>query len=212
MSASILSRLASAQNQQSELPNQELARELAASLDQAGIRELVENLGNQKRAIQSDCVKALYEIGYLKPDLIAPYAADFLKLLRSRNNRLVWGGMIALSTIAPLVAGELYPHLELIRKAMDRGSVIAVDAGVLTLAGIASQNREYNRAIFPYLLHHLQTCRPKEVPQHAEKTLLAVNAENKEEFIRLIEDRLEDATPPQAARLRRVIKRAENCT
>ncbi|NUQ06049.1 MAG: hypothetical protein HUU31_19320 [Anaerolineae bacterium] len=42
----------------------------------------------------------LYEIGYAVPDLIADYAADFLALLGSRDNRMVWGGMTALGVIA----------------------------------------------------------------------------------------------------------------
>jgi hypothetical protein len=92
---------------------------------------------------------------------------------------------------------------------MEKGSVITVDAGVLALARVAAANPTYNRAIFPYLLDHLRTCRPKEVPQHAEKTLYAVNAENKAEFIAVIKARLDNATPAQLARLKRVIKQAE---
>jgi len=206
---SVLERLASSLNQQSEAPNQELARQLADTQDQESTGELAENLWNKSPAIQSDCVKTLYEIGYLNPELIAPYAADFLKLLSSMNNRLVWGGMTALAAIASLTADELYPHIAAIQKAMEHGSVITIDNGVAALAGIAAQDAGYNRAIFPYLLHHLETCRLKEVPQHAEKTLVAVNAENKGEFILLIEKRLENATPSQATRLKRVIKRAE---
>jgi hypothetical protein len=205
---SILEKLASAQNQKSEAPNQELARQLAASEDRESLNELVENLSSKNAAIHSNCIKTLYEIGYLKPELIAPYAADFLKLLSGKNNRLVWGGMMALAVIAPLTADELFPHTADIQKAMEKGSVITVDNGVAALAGIASRNPAFNLAIFPFLLHHLQTCRPKEVPQHAEKTLIAVNADNKVEFIQLIEKRLQDASPSETVRLKRIIKKA----
>jgi hypothetical protein len=99
---SVLNRIASYQDRRDEAPNQELARDLAANEDQAGIREIAENLWRQEPNIRSDCLKVLYEIGYLKPEVVAPYAGDFLKLLRSRNNRLVWGAMIALSTVAGL--------------------------------------------------------------------------------------------------------------
>jgi hypothetical protein len=205
----VLHRLAFAQGTNSEIPNRELAHQLVAAQDTTGIAELAENLWNRDIHITNDCVKALYEVGYLNPALIAPYALDFLKLLRSKNNRLVWGGMLALSTVAALRADELYSHTADIQKTMDKGSVITVDAGVLALAGIAATNIEYNRAIFPYLLNHLRTCRPKEVPQHAEKTLIAVNAENKAEFIAVIEARLDNATPSQLTRLKRVIKKAQ---
>ena len=206
---SVLEQLASAQNRRDEVPNQELARRLAETGDQDGIREIAENLWNKKAAIQADCIKVLYEIGYLNPTLVAPYADDFLKLLKSRNNRLVWGGMIALSTVAELRADDLFPRINEIEQAMEKGSVITVDAGVLTLAAIAAAKPEYNQAIFPYLLNHLRTCRPKDVPQHAEKSLSAVTADNRGEFITVIEARLSNATPSQLTRLKRVIKQAQ---
>ncbi len=55
-------------------------------------------------------MKVLYEIGYLTPELIADYADDFLKLLRSKNNRMVWGGMIALATIAETKPREIWKN------------------------------------------------------------------------------------------------------
>jgi hypothetical protein len=206
---STLDKLACALNRRDEVPNQELARELAASRDENGIREVAEGLASKDAAIRADCVKVLYEIGYLAPELVAPYALEFVKLLKSRNNRLVWGGMIALSTVAPLAADVLHPHLADIRKAFQAGSVITKDAGVLALAGIASANSAYNREIFPFLLEHLRTCRPKDVPQHAEKTLAAVNAENKADFIAALEKRMEDMLGGQVTRIRKVIKQAE---
>lgn len=205
---SILDQLACSLGRRDEVPNQELARQLAAARDTDGIREIAEALWRKDKNIQADCVKVLYEVGYLAPDLVAPYALDFLKLLKSRNNRLVWGGMIALSTVAALAAGELFPRWDEIRKAMDGGSVITRDAGVLALAGVASADPAYNREIFPYLLEHLRTCRPKDVPQHSEKTLTAVNPENKAAFIAALEKRLEDLQGAQLKRAQKVIKQA----
>lgn len=205
----VLDRIAHFQNRRDEVPNQELARQLAETEDRQGIQEIAANLWNKEPAIQSDCLKVLYEIGYLKPELVSTYAADFLKLLRSRNNRLVWGAMIALSTIAPLAADAIDPHRDQVIKAIQRGSVITVDAGVLTLAHLAASSQERRQAIFPYLLTHLQTCRPKDVPQHAEKIVIAVDAHNKDAFIAILQKRLEDATTPQAARLKKVIRQAE---
>jgi len=98
--------------------------------------------------------------------------------------------MIALSTIADMRAEAIFPHFEEIRQVMESGSVITMDNGVKTLALVASQKDEYRKAIFPYLLDHLKTCRPKEVPQHAEKTLPAVTTGNKSDFIRVLEKRL----------------------
>jgi hypothetical protein len=205
----ILSQIAFFQNRRDEIPNQELARQLAEAGDSPGIGEIAENLWNKNPAVQSDCLKVLYEIGYLKPELISGYADEFIKLLKSRNNRLVWGSMIALSTIAAISADALYPYVPEIQKAMQKGSVITVDNAVLTLAGIASSSDARRREIFPSLLDHLKTCRPKDVPQHAEKTLIAVGAENKEAFIAVLEKRMEDMAGTQAKRVRKVVKEAD---
>lgn len=208
---SVLNKIAFYQNRRDELPNQAVAQALAQSRNQADIQEIAANLSNKEPNIQSDCLKVLYELGYLAPELIADYVEDFLKLLGYRNNRMVWGGMIALSTVANFKAAEIFPHIDEIVKVMKNGSIITMDNGVKTLALVASQKDEYRKAIFPYLLDHLKTCRPKEVPQHAEKSLPAVAADNKSDFIRVLEKRLEEMTVPQAARLKKIIKAAEKC-
>ena len=206
----VLNKIAYFQNRRDEEPNRELAKELAEAEDRVGVAEIAANLSNEDANIQSDCIKVLYEIGYIKPELIADYTGDFLKLLRSRDNRLAWGGMLALSTAAHSQSGELYARRQEILKAMQDGSVITVDNAVKTLAIVAAQKDEYGRTIFPDLLRHLQTCRPKDVAQHSESTLVAVNGENKEAFISTLEKRMEDLSISQAARVRKVIREARN--
>ncbi len=205
----IINRIAYYQNRRDEVPNQELARDLAENKNSEGIREIAENLWNKDPNVAFDCVKVLYEIGYHEPRLIADYVSDFLKLIESRHNRLIWGGMLALSTIAAINAEEIFPHYELIKKVMEKGSVITVDNGVKILAILAAQNNEYSKVIFPYLLEHLKTCRPKSVPQHSEAVMPAANPQNKREFIQLLEKRLEDMSLSQAVRVRRVIREAK---
>lgn len=207
---SIITSLASSLGRRDEVPNQELARALAAKKDKAGIREIAENLWNKDKNIQADCIKVLYEIGYLEPKLVADYAGDFVKLLRSRNNRLVWGGMTALAEVAKANPDAVFKHLDEIKKAKETGSVITVDNAISTLAWTAAANRKYNEAIFPYLLKHLSSCRPKEVPQHSEKTLPAVNSSNKADFIKVLEKRMEDLSGSGLARVKKVIKQAIN--
>jgi len=60
-----LDKLACALGRRDEVPNQELARELAANCDAEGIRELVGGLQSRDTCVRSDCIKALYEVGYL---------------------------------------------------------------------------------------------------------------------------------------------------
>ena len=205
---SALNRLASSLGRRDEIPNQEVARDLAARQDKAGIREIAESLWNRDKRIQADCIKVLYEIGAIEPELIADYAEDFVKLLRSKNNRLVWGGMTALSEVAKANPEVIVKNLNEIKKAKETGSVITVDNAISTLACTAAATRKYNEAIFPYLLNHLAGCRPKEVPQHAERTLPAVNSSNKTDFIKVLEKRMEDLSGSGLARVKKVIKQA----
>ncbi len=204
---SVLNRLASALGRRDDVPNQELAGELAeAGTEAAGdIRELVANLRNSNRRIQSDCIKVLYEIGYIAPELIVEYAEDFLALLRSRNNRMVWGGMSALAAIAELAAPILFEHWTEIREAIEKGSVITVDRGIKTLSTVAAQRAEYNAVIYPYLLDHLRSCRPRDVARDAEAISVAVNRDNRAAFVEVINARMADVRPTHARRLRKVL-------
>jgi hypothetical protein len=206
---SALERIAFFQNRRDEVPNQELAKELVRDKDLAGIQEMVANLWHADANVQSDCLKVLYEVGYLEPVLIKDYVEDFLKLLKSKNNRLVWGTMITLSTIARLKADELYPHFEEIKRVMEQGSVITRDNGVKILAGVASTNAEYRKTIFPFLVKHLETCRPKDVPQHSESIVIAVDASTKEAFLAVLEKRAEDLNSTELARVKKVKAKAE---
>lgn len=206
--SSVLDQLATSQNQRDEVPNQELARDLAAKKDKKGIQEIAENLWNKDKSIQADCIKVLYEVGYIEPKLIANYVDDFVKCLKSKNNRLVWGGMTALAECAKANPDAVFNHFDAIKKAKESGSVITVDHSISALAITASANATYNKAIFPYLLKHLSTCRPKEVPQHAERSFPAVNRENKDEFIKVLEKRMEDLNGGGLARVKKVIKQA----
>lgn len=204
-----LDRLAHSQNRRDELPNQQLARELAAARDRDGICEIAENLGNRNKGIQADCIKVLYEIGYIDPGLIAEYADEFVRLLHSHNNRMVWGGMIALNTIAELRPQAVVTHLDEIERVIDAGSVITVDNGIQALARAASKDEKAGREIIAYLVEHLGSCRSKDVPQHAEKSLPAINTNNKTRFIRVLKDRMDELTGPALERVKKVVAQAE---
>lgn len=206
---SVLGKLASAQGRRDEVPNQELARELAEKKNMKGIQEIAKNLWNKDQNIQNDCIKVLYEIGYIHPELIGDYVPDFVRSLSSRNNRLVWGGMTALSTVAEISARDVFRDLDKITKAIENGSVITVDNGIRVLAKVASAKDEYNGKIFPYLIEHLKHCRPKEVAQHAESTLPAVTSRNKKKFLQALNERLDILTAAQSARVKKVIEKVD---
>jgi len=207
---SVLGKIAHFQDRRDEVPNQEVARELAQTRSLADIREIAENLWNKEPNIQSDCLKVLYELGYLAPELIADYLDDFLKLLKHRNNRMVWGGMIALSTIAGLQADRIFPHVDEIQKTMEAGSVITNDAGIKALTEVAARKNEYRARIVPYLLERLSNSRPVDAPRYAEIILAAIGTADKAEFVKILEKRMEAASGSRLARLKKAIKAAQN--
>ncbi|MGM7700293.1 hypothetical protein ACSVDE_01140 [Pseudalkalibacillus sp. Hm43] len=204
---SIVHSLASQQGRNDEQPNIELAERLVQERDHSGIKEVMENLHNKDKKIQSDCIKVAYEIGERDPGLISNYVLSFIELLKSGQNRMVWGAMSALSTIADQVPDTLVQHLSPILSAMKTGSVITVDKGVLTLAKLASVHESNNEKVFPSLIEHLKNCRVKEIPQHAESTMVAVNEQNKEAFIEVLQEREEYLTAPQLKRVKRIYKK-----
>jgi hypothetical protein len=202
----VLDRIAFFQNRRDEVPNQLLAKELAEKENEVGIKEIAKNLQNKDQNVQSDCLKVLYEIGYLKPILIADYTQNFLALLKSKNNRMVWGAMIALATIADKKPKEIYARLGDVTDAMDKGTLITVVWGTKVLAKIVAADKTYKQKILPLLAAQLKKCLPRDVPMHAESILPAVDAENKEEFLSILESRKPEMTVSQLARLKKVIK------
>jgi len=202
---SVLNKIAHLQGRRDEVPNQQLAAELEATKNRSGIHEIADNLHNKDPHIQADCLKVLYEIGYRDPALVANYVDDFIELLSSRNNRLVWGAMIALSTVAELKATTIGRHLEQITSTMKNGSVITIDNAVTTLAVIASKEPRLQKQVMTFLFEHLRTCRAKDVPQHAERMLVAIAGRTATEFIALLNSRRSEFTPSQLKRVRKVI-------
>lgn len=183
-----------------------LAIVLAEKPDPQAIKELIAGLQDKDQKLQADCIKVLYEIGYRDPQQIAPFAASFLPLLNSKNNRMVWGGMIALSTIASRSADTLYAHLDTLLTAFEKGSVITKDAGVSVLAGIAAAQPEYAATILPLLFEHLKNCRPGSVAQHAERASVAIRAPYFDAFRAIIQQRLPELSDAQTRRVKKLIK------
>jgi len=204
---SVIERISYYRGIRDEVPNQELARDLAATGNTAGVKEIAEHLWDKNANVRSDCLKVLYETGYIDPELIAPYAGDFLKLLVSKQNRLVWGAMIALSCVASLKADLLFESRELFYKTIEQGSVITQDGGIRSLALMAAANKDYQKVLTPFLMTFLRKCRPSDVPRHAEFVQVCVDDFNKEEFVAILEKRLPDASASQATRIKKILKK-----
>ena len=65
---SILNEISFYKNRRDEVSNQELAKKLAQTRDTTGILEIAEHLWDKNANVRSDCLKVLYETGYIAPD------------------------------------------------------------------------------------------------------------------------------------------------
>lgn len=207
--SALLNRLAYLQTRRDRTPNLDLARDLAAREDKAGIREIAENMWNENKNIHSDCVHVMYELGRVDPLFITPYARDFIKLLKSKYSDMVSGAMTALSEISKVDPDFIFEHLDEIKDAREAGSDKIIEKSITALAHTASANEDYNKSIFPYLLKQVSTCRPSEVPHYAELVLPAVDGNNKTDFIKTLKKRNNDLSGAAYTRLAKIIRLAE---
>ncbi len=203
---STLNKIASALGRNDEQPNVELAERLFNTQDKEGIAEIVSGL-NMGKAAASDCVKVLYEIGERKPELVTPYAENFIGLLKSKDNRLVWGAMTALGHIAELDPEPIYSYFEDIYTAYENGSVITVDNSISVFAALCKADKEYEKRILPLLIQHLAKCRAKEIPQHLERMSICFNKNNIKQIISTIQDRFEELSGSQQTRVKKIMQK-----
>ena len=203
----MIEKLACKLGRNDEVPNIELAEYLCRQNDVDGIREIISGFKGRDKAVANDCIKVLYEIGERDPALICDYADDFISGLSSKNNRLVWGSMTALAQIAEIAAGPIYERIEAVVSAFESGSTITIDNSISVFAGLCKAGDGYAKEILPILLRHLEKCRPKEVPQHAERASICFTSENAGDFISVLEKRNAHLTASQQARIKNLLKK-----
>lgn len=209
---SIINKLASALNRRDEVPNIELAKQIAVKKDSAAIQELINNLSNKNKNIQNDCIKVLYEIGEINPSLIAQYSKEFINLLSHKNNRLQWGAMTALNTISLEKPKEVYAALPEIMATAENGSVITNDHAVNILVKLGSI-KQYASNVFSLLNELILKSPVNQLPTYAEKALPYVNAKNKNAFLDMLNGRLPDVEQDsKRKRLEKVIQKLKKMT
>ncbi len=206
-SINVLKKLASALDRRDEIPNQELAKEIVEFANKKAIKELVINLDSKNRAIQNDCIKVLYEVGALQPNLIAGYSAVFLALLTHKNNRLQWGAMTALNCISTVKPKEVYKALPQILDAADKGSVITRDHAVNILINLTVVPR-FSKNAFNLLIELLLKSPVNQLPMYAERIAPTITTQNGKIFISTLQSRLNDIEKESARkRIEKVIKK-----
>ncbi len=204
---SVIDKLASSLGHRDEVPNQELAKQIALKKDKKAVKELIDNLNNKNKDIQHDCIKVLYEIGGQSPELIAEYAAVFISLLEHKNNRLQWGAMTAISAITLQEPKLIFKALGKIVNAADKGSVITRDHLVNILIDLCSI-KQYAGDSFLLLIEQLLKCPTNQLPMYAEKAAPIIDNKNKKQFIKTLTLRLGDIEKDtKRKRVEKVIKK-----
>lgn len=204
---SILPQLATSLGIRNEVPNQVLAKKIIKNSDKKAVKELVENLANKDKNIQSDCIKTLYEIGEQEPELIAPYDKEFLALLDHKNNRLVWGAMTALDGIAGVNPKGIYKNLGKILDIAKLGSVITKDHAIGILIKL-SKVKAYHENCMELLLAEFKTALTNQLPRYAEDTLPVMSDKYKKSFAKVLASRLKDIEQDtKRARVEKVIRK-----
>jgi len=203
-----ISKIAFYRNIRNETPNKELAKELADTDNIKGIKEISEYLFDKNKSVSSDSLSVLYTIGYSKPELIQEYIDDFLKLLESKNNRMVWGSMIALSTIAYLKADFIFKRIELILETMRKGTLITEVWGIKILVSLSLKNREYKSKLLPVLFDYLEKCRPIDFATRVETIIPALESSYEREiFDNIIQMKSPELSNSQTKKLKTILNK-----
>jgi hypothetical protein len=148
----------------------------------------------------------LYEIGERNPALLKGHADVFFNCLKSRNNRLVWGGVSALAAVATTEAAALGKRLPEILSAADKGSVISKDKAMSILSQLALAG--HGKTALPALLERLETAAPNQFPMYAELALPAVDPGHRARFRQILEARLKKIEQPaKRARVEKVLRK-----
>lgn len=205
----MIERIAYYLDRSDEEPNVQLAEEIAKTGNRKGFEEIIAALRDENAAVANDCIKVAYEVGYRNPSLLEPYAKEFLDALTKGNNRLTWGSCIALSLIAEKKSDEIFKKVDLLEKTYEKGSVITEDNCVSVFALLIKGNPEHEGRLLPLLMEHIAKCRPKDVPQRAERIRACITPKNAPRFIEILTLRMGELSKAQAQRVQRVITSIE---
>ena len=200
---SAIDLLASSLGRNDEQPNVALAEAIVTQKNAPYVRELVDLLNGRDKALKSDALKTLYEVGARAPDMIAPFIAQFKNLLTNTDNRMVWGAMCAIDAIAGAKPESVFKILPQMMAAVDKGSVITRDHAVKAMVKLAA-NEGFARTVIPLLHEQLRTCPVNQLPMYAELVGPAFTGPAAKMTGTILEDRLVGV--PQPAKRKRIEK------
>jgi hypothetical protein len=206
---SIAHRLAGKRTPRTEEPNIRLAEDVCAKGDIDAVAELGELLDAGRKKQRHDALKVLYEIGLRKPELVVPQLENLIDQLDGRDNRILWGTIYALSTIAQLAPKQLMGFLPVILAASDRATVIAKDKAMLILAELCMQE-DSHKAVVPKMLNHVAEAAVNQFPTYAERAEPSLRGPERKRLAKIIRARVDvDEYPAKRKRMDKLLLKLE---
>jgi len=206
--SSIIPLLASSQGRRDEELNVKLAEKVVEYQDKKALKELFELLTSKDRKLANDAIKVIYEIGYRQAKMVTPFLETLVELLGSKVNRLQWGSMTAISTVAADSPKKVYPYLTKIVMAMEAGSVITKDHGVKTLVQLSSL-KAHREDVITLLMEFIQSAPVNQFPTYVMAIADTKLSGQEADLLRtIVESRLPEFEeyPPKEKKLLNVLK------
>ena len=207
MTKSIVQRLASSLNRRDEQPNIELAVELAQSGDPQPLDELFNITNCASKPLRHDALKTLYETALRNPQMLLAYKQQFVDLLSSSDNRMIWGTIQALDVLTRLAPDFIVSKLDLILDAADRSSVVAKDKTMSILSKL-NDFQKFSEQITPIFLMRLKHSAPNQFPMYAELAAATMPETAVSQLIQIIKERQKSiASPAKQKRLNKILQK-----
>ena len=189
----VINRLSSAMDRRDQGPNEAIAQEVVASGNPDLLQEVVQViLSNNPVRLKNDAVMVLMAISRIKPGILLEQTRLLISLLDSKSNRQVWGSMIALANMAPMVREDIKPYLAKILRAMDEGTVVTRDHGFTILTELYKDDPSGD--LLALINEQLLNAPPNQVGQYTEKFMEVVRKEDLSSFIATLEVRAQELT------------------
>ena len=208
MNTNLIDRFSSTQGRRDQGPNRSFAKELAISRDGTSVKKIADLLAaGQGRKLENDMLLCLASLSELAPDLLKPHAGLLIGFLNSKNNRAIWGAMIALSNIAPIIRPLLYKNLPLILDAMDKGTVVTRDHGFVILLHLY-EDINYQDDAFGLISEQLNSAPDNQLGQYAEKFIKIASTMHIATALEILENRSRELEKPShKKRIASIIKK-----
>jgi len=184
-----------------------LGRDIAARGADDEIAGLVELLDDQE--VASSAIKAIYECGYLAPELLVPHLERFRALMDCGNNRLVWGGTVAVWCVATAAPERVWPHRERLERCLRIGTVITQMSAVQALTTVASSDPAKADELEEWFEEVLETIGPRQLIKCGELIVPVARPEYREHLLGILVGRGDEL--PSAAARKRLQKLVRKC-